>query len=138
MRELNAEKIRDMTEDEIETRIRELHEEIFNLRFRNAMRQLQNPVLIRERRRDIARMRTILVEHRSGLRPLAGHGAAGHEPSGAPRAAAPVKEAPAKAKVKTAAKAAGKSPAAKAGKAKPAARGRATSKAKKAAKESTK
>lgn len=100
MRELNAEKIRDMTEEEIETRIRELHEEIFNLRFRNAMRQLQNPVLIRERRRDIARMRTILVEHRQGIRPLAGHGA-GHEPSGAPKAApaaatataAPVKKA---------------------------------------------
>ena len=85
MRELNAEKIRDMTEDEIETRIRELHEEIFNLRFRNAMRQLQNPVLIRERRRDIARMRTILTEHRRGIRKLAGHGA--HEASGAPKAA---------------------------------------------------
>ena len=94
MRELNAEKVRDMTEDEIQTRIRELHEEIFNLRFRNAMRQLQNPVLIRERRRDIARMRTILVEHRKGIRPLAGH--PGHEASGAVKAA-PAKTAPAKA-----------------------------------------
>ncbi len=77
MRDLKAEKIRDMTEDEIENRIREVHEEIFNLRFRNAMRQLQNPVLIRERRRDIARMRTILTEHRSGVRKLAGHGEIG-------------------------------------------------------------
>ena len=75
MRELNAEKIRDMTEEEIVTRVRELHEEIFNLRFRNAMRQLQNPVLIRERKRDIARLKTILVEHRTGIRKLAGHGA---------------------------------------------------------------
>jgi len=73
MRDLKAEKIRDMTEDEIENRIREVHEEIFNLRFRNAMRQLQNPVLIRERRRDIARMQTILKEHRSGVRKLSGH-----------------------------------------------------------------
>lgn len=73
MRELKPEKIRDMTEEEIETRVRELHEEIFNLRFRNAMRQLQNPVLIRERKRDIARLRTILAEHRKGIRPLAGH-----------------------------------------------------------------
>ena len=73
MRELKAEKIRDMTEDEIENRIREVHEEIFNLRFRNAMRQLQNPVLIRERRRDIARLNTILTEHRTGIRRLAGH-----------------------------------------------------------------
>jgi large subunit ribosomal protein L29 len=133
MRELNAEKIRDMTEDEIETRIRELHEEIFNLRFRNAMRQLQNPVLIRERRRDIARMRTILVEHRSGFRALAGHAAVhGHEASGAPKAA------PAKAKAAAPAPAAVKATAAKAPKAKSAARGRATPKAKKAAKESTK
>jgi len=94
MRELKAEKIRDMTEDEIEARIRELHEELFNLRFRNAMRQLQNPVLIRERRRDIARMRTILVEHRKGVRKLSGHGdvtpagaaAAAREPAKAPKA----------------------------------------------------
>jgi large subunit ribosomal protein L29 len=129
MRELNAEKIRDMTEDEIETRIRELHEEIFNLRFRNAMRQLQNPVLIRERRRDIARMRTILTEHRKGIRALAGHGP-GHEASGAMKAA-PAKAAPAaKAEAKTATKAT---------KAKPAKRASASRDTKKkAAKESTK
>ncbi len=74
MRELKAEKIRDMTVDEIEQKIRDLNEEIFNLRFRNSIRQLQNPLLIRERRRDIARLNTILTEHRSGVRKLAGHG----------------------------------------------------------------
>lgn len=73
MRELKAEKVREMTEDEIVARVRELHEEIFNLRFRNAMRQLQNPLLIRERKRDIARLTTILAEHRTGIRKLAGH-----------------------------------------------------------------
>ncbi|MBI4364138.1 MAG: 50S ribosomal protein L29 [Candidatus Latescibacteria bacterium] len=73
MRELKPEKIRDMTVDEIEQQIRELNEEIFNLRFRNSMRQLQNPLLIRERRRDIARLSTILTEHRTGIRKLAGH-----------------------------------------------------------------
>jgi len=73
MRELKAEKIRDLTADEIEQKIRELHEDLFNLRFRNSMRQLQNPVSIRERRRDIARLRTILTEHRKGIRKLAGH-----------------------------------------------------------------
>ena len=91
MRELKAEKIRDMTEEEIEHKIRELHEEIFNLRFRNAMRQLQNPVLIRERRRDIGRMRTILVEHRKGIRPLGSHATApstgaGAQPKSEPKA----------------------------------------------------
>jgi len=96
MRELKAEKIRDMTEDEIENRIREVHEEIFNLRFRNAMRQLQNPVLIRERRRDIARMRTILTEHRKGVRKLSGHTDAAAPAGGAAKAPKTVRE-PAKA-----------------------------------------
>ncbi len=74
MRELKAEKIRDLSVDEIQMKIRELDEEIFNLRFRNSMRQLQNPLLIRERRRDIARLRTVLTEHRKGIRKLSGHG----------------------------------------------------------------
>jgi large subunit ribosomal protein L29 len=73
MQDLKAEKIRDLTEAEIEQKVRELHEEIFNLRFRNSMRQLQNPLLIRERRREIARLNTILTEHRTGIRKLAGH-----------------------------------------------------------------
>ena len=74
MRELKAEKIRDLNEGEILAKINELTEEIFNLRFRNSMRQLQNPLSIREKRRDIARLRTILTEHRKGIRKLAGHG----------------------------------------------------------------
>jgi len=75
MRELKAEKIRDMNEDEIVHKITELTEELFNLRFRNSMRQLQNPVSIREKRRDIARLQTLLTEHRKGIRKLAsGHG----------------------------------------------------------------
>jgi large subunit ribosomal protein L29 len=76
MRDLKAEKIRDMTEEEILTKVKNLTEELFNLRFRNSMRQLQNPVSIREKRRDIARLRTILTEHRTGIRKLAGHGEA--------------------------------------------------------------
>ena len=73
MRDLTAEKIRNMTEEEIVQKVQDLHEELFNLNFRNSMRQLQNPLLIREKRRDIARLQTILTEHRTGVRPLAGH-----------------------------------------------------------------
>ena len=76
MRDLKAEKIRDLNEEEILAKINDLTEEIFNLRFRNSMRQLQNPLSIREKRRDIARLRTILTEHRKGIRRLAGHGEA--------------------------------------------------------------
>jgi len=74
MRTLKAEKIRDMNEEEILVKIKELTEELFNLRFRNSMRQLQNPVSIREKRRDVARLRTILTEHRKGIRKLPGSG----------------------------------------------------------------
>ena len=76
MRELKAEKIRDLNDEEILTKIREITEEIFNLRFRNSMRQLQNPLSIREKRRDIARLQTQLTERRKGIRPSAGKGKA--------------------------------------------------------------
>jgi large subunit ribosomal protein L29 len=64
MRELKAEKIRNLDEAEILTKIKERNEELFHLRFRNQMRQLTNPVLIRERRRDVARLKTILGQIR--------------------------------------------------------------------------
>ncbi len=62
MRELKAEKIRALDAAEILAKIKERNEELFHLRFRNQMRQLTNPVLIRERRRDIARLNTVLAE----------------------------------------------------------------------------
>jgi large subunit ribosomal protein L29 len=57
-----AEDIRDMSDDEIKTRIVEAQEELFRLRFRGATQQLENPALIKSLRRDVARMRTILSE----------------------------------------------------------------------------
>ena len=69
-RDLNVEKVRSMEAEDIVTRIKGLEEEMFNLRFRNAMKQLENPLEIRNLRRDLARLRTILSEHRSGIRPL--------------------------------------------------------------------
>jgi large subunit ribosomal protein L29 len=57
-----AEDIRDMSDDEIKTRITEAQEELFRLRFRGATQQLENPSLIKNLRRDVARMRTILSE----------------------------------------------------------------------------
>jgi len=64
MRELKAEKIRALDDAEILTKIKERNEELFHLRFRNQMRQATNPVLIRERRRDIARLMTVLAERK--------------------------------------------------------------------------
>ena len=62
----------DLTVVEIEEKVTELKEEIFNLRFRNAVRQLDDPLTIRYKRRDLARCLTALSENKKGLRRLAG------------------------------------------------------------------
>jgi len=62
----------DMTVGEVETKVDELKAELFNLRFRNAMRQLNDPLTIRYTRRDLARCMSALSEHRKGTRKLAG------------------------------------------------------------------
>jgi len=62
---LKASAMRDMTVDEIQVRVAELREEMFNLRFRNTMRQLDNPLKIRETRREMARLLTVMREKES-------------------------------------------------------------------------
>jgi len=59
---VKATAMREMTADEIRERITELRAELFNLRFRNSMKQLDNPLKIRESRRELARLVTILNE----------------------------------------------------------------------------
>jgi len=54
--------VRDLTTDEITARIEQLQEELFRLRFRRATMELENPMLLRTIRRDIARLRTVLRE----------------------------------------------------------------------------
>jgi large subunit ribosomal protein L29 len=46
----------DLSPSELEVRLKELREELFTLRFRNSMRQLDNALKIRSTRRDIARV----------------------------------------------------------------------------------
>lgn len=59
---MNAADLREMTDAEILERIEESKEELFRLRYRSATQQLENPMLLRHLRRDVARMRTILRE----------------------------------------------------------------------------
>ena len=59
---MKAQDIRELTDEEIQERIQELREERFRLRFRGATMELENPKLLTEIRRDIARMKTILRE----------------------------------------------------------------------------
>lgn len=71
---MRPEEIRDLTDDQIQRRIRELREETFRLRFRSATMELENPNIFKQIRKDIARMKTILRE-----RELAGAEAAESE-----------------------------------------------------------
>lgn len=59
---MTATEIRDMTTEEMRARVEQLQEERFRLRFRAATVQLENPMLLRTLRRDIARIRTVLRE----------------------------------------------------------------------------
>ena len=63
--------VQELTVPEVEEKVEELKKELFNLRFRNAMRQLDNPLQIRFLRKDLARLKTALAEHRQGIRFLA-------------------------------------------------------------------
>lgn len=59
---MKPEDIRGLTDEEIQERIQELTEERFRLRFRSATMELENPKLLTEIRRDVARMKTVLSE----------------------------------------------------------------------------
>lgn len=63
---MDAKDIRELSQDEIEIEIERAKEELFKLRFRAAYEELENPALLRELRRDIARMKTI--QHERELR----------------------------------------------------------------------
>jgi len=58
--ELN--KIREMSEAELNAELMKMKKDLFNLRFQHVTGQLENPVLLRETRRDIARVKTIIKE----------------------------------------------------------------------------
>ena len=62
MPQIKASAMRGMSADEIQTRVAELREELFNLRFRNSMKQLDNPLKIRASRRERARLLGVLNE----------------------------------------------------------------------------
>ena len=68
---LKTREIREMTMAEISAKLVDLEEELFNLRFRNAMKQLDDGLRIRIVKRDLARIRTVLREQQLGIRKMA-------------------------------------------------------------------
>jgi large subunit ribosomal protein L29 len=59
---MNATKWREMSEDELKDKGKELSEELFNLRFQLSMGVAKNPSRVGQARRDLARIQTILRE----------------------------------------------------------------------------
>ena len=59
---MKASEIRELNKDELENKIKELKEELFNLRFQHAINQLDNPLRLKSVKKDIARTMTILRE----------------------------------------------------------------------------
>ena len=59
---MKASEIRDMTPDEMQIKVSELKEELFNLRFQHEIGQLENPQRMKQTKKDIARMETIINE----------------------------------------------------------------------------
>jgi large subunit ribosomal protein L29 len=59
---VKVKELRTLTRGELEQRLREAQEELFNLKFQHNTGQLSNPLRIREIKKDIARLKTLLAE----------------------------------------------------------------------------
>ena len=93
---MKAEEVRALDESEVKTRIAELEEERFRLRFRSGTEALEDALRLRSIRRDIARLHTVARERVLGIK---------REAVKAPAKSAGKKAAPKKAAAKKATKA---------------------------------
>ena len=59
---MTAQELRELSASELELKLKDLKEELFNLRFQLAINQLENPMRIKAVKRDIARVSTVMRE----------------------------------------------------------------------------
>ncbi|MBQ2704483.1 MAG: 50S ribosomal protein L29 [Clostridia bacterium] len=59
---MKAKDFREMSVEELNTKLVDLKKELFNLRFQSAINQLENPMRIKAVKKDIARILTVLKE----------------------------------------------------------------------------
>ncbi|MDD6396462.1 MAG: 50S ribosomal protein L29 [Acutalibacteraceae bacterium] len=59
---MKASEVRDMSVTELNDKLAELKDELFNLRFQHAVNQLENPMRLKVVKKDIARIKTVLRE----------------------------------------------------------------------------
>ena len=60
---MKIETIREMSTDELGNELDKLKNELFNLRFQHVTGQLENPIKMREVKKDIARIKTVIREN---------------------------------------------------------------------------
>lgn len=60
---MKASEIRELTADDLNTKLSDLKAELFNLRFQLAINQLDNPMRIKAVKKDIARVKTVIREN---------------------------------------------------------------------------
>jgi large subunit ribosomal protein L29 len=65
---MDASQWREMQSDELEQKVKELTEELFNLRLQLAMGVAKNPARVGQARRDLARAKTVLRERELRIR----------------------------------------------------------------------
>ena len=59
---MKKQEIKKLSKDEIKKNIEKLKKDLFNFRFQKVNGQIKNPSLIRETKRNIARLKTLLLE----------------------------------------------------------------------------
>lgn len=60
---MKASEVRELSTEELESKLKDLKAELFNLRFQLSINQLDNPMRIQAVKKDIARIKTVLSEN---------------------------------------------------------------------------
>jgi large subunit ribosomal protein L29 len=60
---MKIEKIRELTDIELDQELKKAKEELFNLRFQHVTGQLENPIRMRDVKRKVARLKTVIREN---------------------------------------------------------------------------
>ena len=64
---MKASEINNMTADELNSKLAELKQELFNLRFQHAVNQLENPMRLKAVKKDIAHVKTVIRKQESEI-----------------------------------------------------------------------
>ncbi len=64
---MKSERLRELTPEELRHQLRDLEEELFNLRVRRSLQPPDNPLQLRELRKQVARIKTVMRESELGI-----------------------------------------------------------------------